>query len=73
MSPYSTDKSMTVQINRVAALPLSPRLRAHDVMQLLGVKKSIFYEGMASGRYPKPDGKDGKMPWWRVETIKPYL
>jgi predicted DNA-binding transcriptional regulator AlpA len=49
------------------------RLRAKDVIGLLRVSKSTFYQGVKDGRYPKPDGRDGSMVYWRAETIRTYL
>ncbi len=49
------------------------RLRAKEVMTLIGVKKSVFYKGIGSGRYPKPDGIDGRMPFWKTETVRAFL
>ena len=50
------------------------RLRIAHVMALLGVAHSTLYKGIKSGRYPKPDGKDGsKTPYYNTETIRHFL
>ena len=49
------------------------RLRVSNLLCLLGVSHSTLYAGLKTGRYPKPDGYDGKMPFWRTETIRTFL
>lgn len=49
------------------------RLRVAHVMAILGVSHSTLYAGMASGRYPAPSGRDGRIPFWRTETIRQFL
>jgi hypothetical protein len=54
-------------------------LRVCHVLYLLNVGHSTFYAGLrpskADGttRYPKPDGWDGKRPYWLCATIKRFL
>jgi len=49
------------------------RLRVFHLIALLAVSRSTLYAGIASGRYPKPDGKDGRMPYWLTSNIKAFL
>jgi len=49
------------------------RLRAKDFIRLLSVSKSTFYEGIRSGRYPGSDGADGRMVYWKTETVRAFL
>ena len=49
------------------------RLRVSHLMALLAVSRSTLYAGIASGRYPKPDGKDGRMPYWLTSNIKAFI
>lgn len=49
------------------------RLRVAHVMSLLGISHSTLYAGIKTGRYPKPDGKDGKLPFWNTTTIASFL
>ncbi|NYH13542.1 helix-turn-helix transcriptional regulator [Paraburkholderia bryophila] len=58
--------------NRTINLDSDERLRIIDVLQVLKVSKSTFFDGIKSGRYPAADGRDGRMPFWRTSTIKPY-
>lgn len=60
-------------MSAVSELSGLKRLHAKEVMNLLDVKKSVFYAGIASGRYPKPDGTDGVRPFWRVDTLHVFL
>lgn len=49
------------------------RLRVANLLSILGISHSTLYTGLETGRYPKPDGKDGRMPWWSTTTIRDYL
>lgn len=49
------------------------RLRVANLLSLLGVSHSTFYAGLTTGRYPPEDGRDGRMPYWRTETIRNFL
>ena len=59
----------------VADIELSKpgRLRVGHLMTYFSVSHSTLYEHMKSGRVPKPDGRDGKRPFWNTATIRPYL
>lgn len=49
------------------------RLRVAHMLSLLSVCHSTFYDGVATGRYPPPDGYDGRMPYWNTETVRNFL
>jgi predicted DNA-binding transcriptional regulator AlpA len=49
------------------------RLRAKNLMAILNVSRTTFYSGVRTGRYPKPDGLDGKMPYWLTSTVRPLV
>lgn len=49
------------------------RLRVAHVMAILSISHSLLYQGMKEGRYPKPDGWDGKFPYWNTGTISAFL
>lgn len=49
------------------------RLRIAHVIALLGISHSSLYLGMQNGRYPKPDGYDGSIPYFNTETIRDFL
>ncbi len=48
------------------------RVRAIPLYRALDVSRSTFYAGVKSGRYPRPDGYDGKMPFWFYSSVR-YL
>ena len=49
------------------------RLRVGHMLAYLGVSHSTFYQGLKTGRYPQPDGRDGKIPFWNTATIRAFL
>ena len=55
------------------------RLRVAHMLAILGVSATTFYEGLkpepgqTATRYPKPDGYDGKLPYWNTATINKFL
>jgi predicted DNA-binding transcriptional regulator AlpA len=49
------------------------RLRVGHVMELFALSHSSLYKRMQSGAIPRPDGYDGKRPYWRVSTIRRFL
>jgi predicted DNA-binding transcriptional regulator AlpA len=49
------------------------RLRVAHVMSLLGISHATLYAGLKTGRYPAPDGRDGRIPFWRTERIRNFL
>lgn len=49
------------------------RLRVSNVMALLSISHSTLYAGIKTGRYPQPDGRDGKFPYWQTHTIRDFL
>lgn len=48
-------------------------LRVDDVIAFFAVSRTTLYNGIHIGRYPPPDGKDGRRPYWKTETIKRWL
>ncbi len=49
------------------------RLRVAHVMSLLGISHSTIYARMRAGALPQFDGRDGRIPYWRTETIRQLL
>lgn len=49
------------------------RLRTGHLMSIFSVSHSTLCAGRKSGRYPKEDGYDGKMPYWNTETVRVFL
>jgi len=54
-------------------LSLPGRLRVSNLMSAFNVSRSTLYSGINSGRYPEPDGKDGRLPYWNNETVRRWL
>ncbi len=55
------------------SLDIPARVRVKHWLALVSVSHSTFYEGLKTGRYPKPDGYDGKFPYWRTITVRKFL
>jgi hypothetical protein len=49
------------------------RYRVSNLLAIFNVSHSTLYAGFKIGRYPKPDGYDGSMPFWKTETIRNFL
>ncbi len=49
------------------------RLRVANLMAILNVSHTTLYAGIKTGRYPSPDGRDGKFPFWMTSTIREFL
>jgi hypothetical protein len=49
------------------------RLRLANCLAILSIHHSTFCRGVRSGRYPPPDGRDGKFPYWNTKTIASFL
>lgn len=49
------------------------RYRVSNLLAMFNVSHSTLYAGFKSGRYPKPDGYDGTMPFWNTKTILLFL
>ena len=48
-------------------------LRLPDVLKLIPVSKSTFWEGIKTGRYPKPVKLSERVTAWRVSDIQKFL
>lgn len=57
----------------IITLAQEGRLRVCHLLAIFGVSHSTLYAGIKSGRYPKPSGFDGKIPYWNTETIRQFL
>lgn len=64
---HTKAKSPIIDINQPG------RLRVANLLAIFGISHSTLYVGMKNGRYPKRDGLDGSIPYWKTETIKDYL
>ena len=63
----------------VIGLDQDGRLRVCHLLAILGVSHATLYAGLKpkpgemTTRYPLPDGRDGKFPYWKTAAIKAYL
>jgi hypothetical protein len=48
-------------------------LRIEQVADALGVSRRAIERERSAGRFPRPDVVIGKMPIWKVETIRSFL
>ncbi len=48
-------------------------LRIEEIATALGVSRRAIEREKSAGRLPKPDRVIGRMPLWRVETIRAWL
>lgn len=56
----------------MSALPESGLLRLKQVLIFIPVSKSTFWNGVRTGRFPKPV-KCGRCTFWRAEDIRQLL
>lgn len=49
------------------------RLRVGHLMNLLTISHATLYARLHTGTLPKPDGYDGKRPYWKTSTIRAFL
>jgi len=48
-------------------------LRVKDVLKIIPVSKSTWWEGVKTGRFPKSIKLGPRTTVWRVEDIKSYM
>lgn len=67
-----TDSSRSSSRSRAKApqidLNQPGRLSVGNMLALFNVSAATFYAGIKSGRYPQPDGYDGRKPFWKTGT-----
>lgn len=49
------------------------RLFIAEVLGCFNISQSTLHEGVKLGKYPKPDGRDGRRPYWLSSTIRDFL
>jgi len=57
----------------LANLPTTGFLRLPQVLQLVPVKKTTWWNGCKTGRYPKPVKISKRTTAWRVEDIRKLI
>jgi predicted DNA-binding transcriptional regulator AlpA len=48
-------------------------LRLDEIAKALGVSRRALERERSAGRFPRPDRTLGRMPLWRVETVRAWL
>ena len=49
------------------------RLRCGHLMALLSISHATLYARLSTGTIPRPDGRDGRRPYWKTSTVKALL
>ncbi len=49
------------------------RLRVGHLMNLFSISHATLYARLMTGSLPKPDGRDGKRPYWKTSTVRALL
>ena len=52
---------------------IEPLLSIDDLARILGCSRRLMERMRSAGKVPEPDIKIGKMPRWRVETIRRWI
>lgn len=70
LTPDSSSRAQTRSRAKPPIIDLNQpgRLSVGNMLALFNVSAATFYDGMKSGRYPQPDGYDGRKPFWKTAT-----
>ena len=49
------------------------RLSLANLMYLFQCSHQTVYDRIRRGKYPGPDGYDGRRPFWQTSTVLPYF
>lgn len=52
---------------------IEPLLKLNDLPPILGACRRTIERMRSSGRFPKPDLTIGRMPRWKVSTIRTWI
>ncbi len=58
---------------QLETLPSTGFLRLPQVLRFIPVSKSLWWEGIKSGRFPQPVKLSQKVTAWRAEDIKELI
>jgi hypothetical protein len=72
------DRQIQHPANPIAALPpiqsaLDPLVGPDDIARAWQCSRRLIEQMRATGRFPKPDVMLGRLPRWKVTTIKAWL
>ncbi|MGA2871203.1 MAG: AlpA family phage regulatory protein [Verrucomicrobiota bacterium] len=59
----------TISETKIVAAPQGAFLRLPQILEMIPVSKSTWWEGVKSGRYPKAVKLSANCTAWRVEDI----
>jgi hypothetical protein len=68
--------STTVPNDLPASIPAAPERLAYrldELANVLGVSRRLLERERSAGRLLKPDVKIGRVPLWRVQSVKDWL
>lgn len=71
--PKAPSRGHTRPRQPTIALDQMGRLRVANLLAILNISHSTLYDGLKTGRYPAPDGRDGSFPYWNTSTIRQFL
>lgn len=54
-------------------IPSCGFLRLHQIMELIPISRSAWWEGCRTGRYPKPVKLGPRTTVWRAEDIRAFI
>jgi len=65
-------------VDRANGRPVAPPIdrltyRFSDVAAALGVSRRLLERELSARRFPQPDLHIGRVPLWRVETVRGWL
>jgi hypothetical protein len=72
-SPPKGQRGHTQARAPIISLDQPGRLRVAHLLAVLAISHATLYAGLKTGRYPPPDGRDGKFPYWKTGTVKAFL
>jgi hypothetical protein len=78
-APPGRQRGHTAPRAPVISLDQPGRLRVANLLAILGISHATLYAGLkpkpgeTTTRYPKPDGRDGKFPYWKTSTLREFL
>jgi predicted DNA-binding transcriptional regulator AlpA len=72
-APPKKQRGHTAPKAPIIGLDQPGRLRVAHLLAILGISHATLYAGLKTGRYPEPDGRDGKFCYWKTSTIRAFL
>jgi len=73
ISPPPADPRLETKLGRALPAGIEPLLPLDDLAAWIRCSRRLVERKRAAGHLPKPDLRVGKMPRWRVETIRRWI